>query len=286
MTKKSSKFWDLRSSKQQFLLHFHLRKYLNNSLMIKNGLKLIVAALPADPSHQIGFHAVLSKATKGRFRHNKRRPHTHMPVKGYRVPWLQTLMPHEWSEIRHKACSPFAHRPNQRQTAETIWIWIHERVVDQGGLVGYVLSSCCWTWGFPEPPWRPGCRACGAGSKTEPGNTTPPAVSVWCQHWAAACSWGEKSRLTTRHSGATDICVFSTWTQTRFKMPFSKRPDCWQEGFHLLMRIWTQLLISIACSSDVFNPIYTFWFLQLSLSYLSFFVRRIKPNWIKQLNFL
>lgn len=80
-----------------------------------------------------------------------------------------------------------------------------------GGLLGYVLSSCCWTRGFPAPPWRPGCRACDVGSKREPANTTPPAVSVSYQHWAAACphretsQWSE-STLSTRQTANLQHC--------------------------------------------------------------------------------
>lgn len=55
--------------------------------------------------------------------------------------------------------------------------------------LGYVLSSCCWTLGFLEPPGHRECKACDGGRRKAPGNTMLPAVSVLYQHWAV--NWKE-----------------------------------------------------------------------------------------------
>lgn len=84
---------------------------------------------------------------------------------------------------------------------------------------GYALSSCCWTRGSPEPPWRPGCRACDGGRTTEPANTRPPAASASYPHWAVACPESREHRQTATHTSQQAPAVPSSkpLSQQRFQ---------------------------------------------------------------------
>ncbi len=145
---------------------------------------------------------------------------------------------------------------------------------------GYVLSSCCWTRGFPEPPWRPGCRACGAGSKTEPGNTMPPAASVACQHWAVACPQrdGQKmgSTITTRQ---TANCKHQTRFNPSAHLVHVKRDKSrslknrFNLTFRPFMKVWfkPQLAGKLPPRKKCFHPVSRFDFIACSC-YMLFIV--------------